>query len=458
MPTYTIDMRGDPASNAWAEGASALAQAFTPDYESRAKGQVMAAQADSAYARSAAALAQRDKTMVETAKLQRVEDAWNAYNSQVADLDLTPEDHITLFMEAAPGLGVDLTDVDDYIDALGRGYGLDLERREELAGTEWADTRAGAREILDTQGQQAIDRIHAAPIETGSGVFFSPNDPRAQTFGQFAPAGIVDAGDTALFPHGEVRQTGVGKDGFPTYGVMDTFTAPGEPKADSRAAKNYHMPDGTNYITLDGVTNAQTGEPLPPGGVIGSVNADSAGGLGTQGERTDFSFLSRMELANQDMDASLETMGGKIPDSVSYWLSSPKEGMAAQIISNMMVDDDTKAFMASAQQFLSAILRKDSGAAVPVSEYPMYYTQFIPMPGDGPETMRRKARARLVAMQALERGLGAEGDATEILLAVRNAMGEDWGVDEDGNDILNDGGNTVGVVSIGPDGEVVINK
>ena len=72
MPTYTVDM-GQGTNNAWAEGASALAKALTPDYKSKADAALMGVQADqsraSANASNASAAkyyADRDKTLAET--------------------------------------------------------------------------------------------------------------------------------------------------------------------------------------------------------------------------------------------------------------------------------------------------------------------------------------------------------------------------------------------------------
>ena len=47
----------------------------------------------------------------------------------------------------------------------------------------------------------------------------------------------------------------------------------------TKTPRNYITPDGQSFITYDGVTAAQTGQPLPPGGAIGSLE----GGAGDVG-------------------------------------------------------------------------------------------------------------------------------------------------------------------------------
>ena len=105
MPTYTVNMQGSPASDAWAEGASALAKALTPDYKAEAEAQALAARADASYASAANSLASRDKTFAETKGInweQAVrENLWNQFQNG----DLTREDMIQLSAEA--GIAID---------------------------------------------------------------------------------------------------------------------------------------------------------------------------------------------------------------------------------------------------------------------------------------------------------------------------------------------------------------
>lgn len=59
----------------------------------------------------------------------------------------------------------------------------------------------------------------------------------------------------------------------------------------------------------------------------------------------------------------------------------------------------------SADEFLQAILRKDTGAAITESEMASYGTTYLPQPGDGAAVLVAKADARKRAVAALESGM-----------------------------------------------------
>jgi hypothetical protein len=58
--------------------------------------------------------------------------------------------------------------------------------------------------------------------------------------------------------------------------------------------------------------------------------------------------------------------------------------------------------------FLNAVLRDESGAAVPETEYPRYRAALIPSPNDPPETRALKEQMRNVAIQARVKGLSMD--------------------------------------------------
>ncbi len=59
----------------------------------------------------------------------------------------------------------------------------------------------------------------------------------------------------------------------------------------------------------------------------------------------------------------------------------------------------------SKRQFVNAILRRESGAAISASENDNYTRQYFPVPGDKPEVIRHKAESRKLAIA----GLSSEG-------------------------------------------------
>lgn len=60
------------------------------------------------------------------------------------------------------------------------------------------------------------------------------------------------------------------------------------------------------------------------------------------------------------------------------------------------------------EEFLQAILRKDTGAAITTQEQDMYGKTFLPQPGDGPAVLEAKRASRQRAVAALEAGMSAE--------------------------------------------------
>jgi hypothetical protein len=57
------------------------------------------------------------------------------------------------------------------------------------------------------------------------------------------------------------------------------------------------------------------------------------------------------------------------------------------------------------REFLTAILRKDSGAAITRDEEAIYGDTYLPRPGDSPEVLDQKAQTRKRAIEALRRGM-----------------------------------------------------
>lgn len=73
------------------------------------------------------------------------------------------------------------------------------------------------------------------------------------------------------------------------------------------------------------------------------------------------------------------------------------------------------------QEFLVALLRKDTGAAVTPSEERIYGSIYLPQPGDGPAVLAAKAEARIVAVNALESGMNADQIAAQGRALIRAA-------------------------------------
>ena len=73
---------------------------------------------------------------------------------------------------------------------------------------------------------------------------------------------------------------------------------------------------------------------------------------------------------------------------------------------NFMLNAPQQKFLQAERDFINAILRRESGAAIAPSEFESARKQYIPQPGDRPETLEQKRLARERAFTGLTRELG----------------------------------------------------
>lgn len=73
-----------------------------------------------------------------------------------------------------------------------------------------------------------------------------------------------------------------------------------------------------------------------------------------------------------------------------------QNGITAATLHNIVKDPAAARYVASAIRYINAILRRESGAAVTEAEWNRYASGYIPLPGDGPEAVAEKERARRI--------------------------------------------------------------
>lgn len=76
--------------------------------------------------------------------------------------------------------------------------------------------------------------------------------------------------------------------------------------------------------------------------------------------------------------------------------SAGEQGVAPSMVYNFIKDPQAARYISSAIRYVNSILRRESGAAVTESEWQRYGAGYIPMPGDSPEAVAEKERARKV--------------------------------------------------------------
>ena len=72
-------------------------------------------------------------------------------------------------------------------------------------------------------------------------------------------------------------------------------------------------------------------------------------------------------------------------------------------IGNYLATPDYQRFDQAQRDFVNAVLRKESGAAISEGEFANASKQYFPQPGDGPEVLAQKARNRQTAVAAMKR-------------------------------------------------------
>lgn len=118
---------------------------------------------------------------------------------------------------------------------------------------------------------------------------------------------------------------------------------------------------------------------------------------------------SESELKNQGFAINMAvaepnlTDPNKIKDGASAW----QRTLDVPLVGGFLTSDDYQSNKQAKTQFVNAMLRRESGAAVPPYELKIYDQQYFPQPGEGQDVIAQKALAREQALRGVELGAGA---------------------------------------------------
>jgi len=132
------------------------------------------------------------------------------------------------------------------------------------------------------------------------------------------------------------------------------------------------------------------------GSVSFSTGSASAKPL-TEGQSKDTVYATRAEGALtilDQYDSNLAGLGNRLLDADPTGLVRGK-----------LQDTDYQLARQAGDEFLQAILRKDTGAAITEPEQELYGTTYLPQPGDGPEVIAQKKQSRKRAIEAIKAGM-----------------------------------------------------
>lgn len=130
----------------------------------------------------------------------------------------------------------------------------------------------------------------------------------------------------------------------------------------------------------------------------------------TEGQSKDLGFFNRGAKANEEMTA--RRLGA---------MTSGANTLGRTIIGNAGQSAESRQGVQASKNFIAALLRKDTGAAVTPQEFDFYSDIFLPQFGDDDQTVRQKAEARVEALNAIRQGLG--GADVLALPAVQSLSG-----------------------------------
>jgi hypothetical protein len=128
----------------------------------------------------------------------------------------------------------------------------------------------------------------------------------------------------------------------------------------------------------------------------------------SEGQGKASNFYRRTFSSNQDLDRlNLD------PDSAIGMLGY----QYAPTLTSMASSDPRNAFRSAVENFISATLRLESGAAIGQSEFERQYRIYFPQPGAGPKEIEQKRRQRELAIDALKAEAGPGARRAELDLA-----------------------------------------
>lgn len=128
---------------------------------------------------------------------------------------------------------------------------------------------------------------------------------------------------------------------------------------------------------------------------IAKINADAAGGKKTGEQATAEIYANKMELSNKTLD-TLANQGTSLAGKLASGLP----------MGNFIQSPEYQKYKQASSNFITALLRKESGAAIGKEEFDRYDKEYMPQPGDSKEVMAQKTEARKVAIEGMKKGAG----------------------------------------------------
>ena len=136
----------------------------------------------------------------------------------------------------------------------------------------------------------------------------------------------------------------------------------------------------------------------------------------SEGSRNAATFANRMIVSNSQLDELEKTID---PTSRVIGIVSGGSGITSEV-ANRLASPEEQQYASAASDFVTAQLRKESGAAIGEQEFERKYREFFPVPGDTPDQIEKKKIRRSMAAEdmsissgGLYEALYSDGEAVE---------------------------------------------
>jgi spore germination cell wall hydrolase CwlJ-like protein len=224
----------------------------------------------------------------------------------------------------------------------------------------------------------------------------------------------------------------IGKDQFGNeqYGWIDPT---------NRSVTPAPMPGGQAQQPMS--VTGPDGNPIPiPQGVnpkkfrddVTGTTADAASGKMTESQGKASQYAGRME--NAEAQLQKVEQEGTAAGQRAWSAADNSLGAAGFGIPRGQMTEGFKTFDTARSQWVTALLRRDSGAVINADEFKRYDREFFPQPGDGPQQIAQKRQARQIAMENMKKEAGGSYKSPQM-----QSQGPQIGTVEDGYVFL--GGN-----------------
>lgn len=166
--------------------------------------------------------------------------------------------------------------------------------------------------------------------------------------------------------------------------------------------KTIETAEGIFVLKPDGTLGNRLGSPKPRGGQgitvdeDGNISVTSPEKALTQDQANATTFYNRMQEAEKIIEDQQKT-------GLNAWQEARDN---VPLIGNWLTSDDKKQLEQAKRNWVTANLRKESGATISKEEFETADKQYFPQPGDDDTTLKNKRQARIAAQLGLKVAAG----------------------------------------------------